>query len=97
MPAGLVINEVITNAFKHAFPGGRDGKIIITCLRKGDHYYVAVQDDGVGLPVGARWPQPGKISDLMVRSLRENSGADLHVESQPGQGVKVAFRVKAPA
>jgi two-component sensor histidine kinase len=97
MPAGLVINEVITNSFKHAFPDGREGKIIITCLRKDDHYYVAVEDDGVGLPVGARWPQAGKISDLMVRSLRENSGADLRVESGPHNGLKVSFTIKAPA
>jgi PAS domain S-box-containing protein len=97
MPAGLVINEVITNSFKHAFPDGREGKIVITCLRKDNHYYVAVEDDGVGLPVGARWPEAGKISDLMVRSLRENSGADLRVESARQDGLKVSFTIKAPA
>jgi hypothetical protein len=40
-------------------------------------------------------PAPGKISDLMVRSLRENSGADLWAESVTGGGVKIAFTVKA--
>lgn len=96
MPAGLVVNEVITNSFKHAFPDGREGTIVIRCLCKEGNYHVSVEDDGVGLPVGETWPAPGKISDLMVRSLRENSGADMRVESKPDGGVKVSFNIKAP-
>jgi two-component sensor histidine kinase len=96
MPAGLVVNEVITNSFKHAFPEGREGTIAIRCLRSGDHYHVSVEDDGVGLPVGTSWPAPGKISDLMVRSLCENSGADMRVDSKPNGGVSVTFKVKLP-
>jgi PAS domain S-box-containing protein len=94
MPAGLVVNEVITNSFKHAFPDGREGTIAIRCLRSGDNYHVSVEDDGVGLPVGTSWPAPGKISDLMVRSLCENSGADMRVDSKPNGGVSVTFKVK---
>jgi PAS domain S-box-containing protein len=96
MPAGLVVNEVITNSFKHAFPAGREGTIAVRCLRVGEHYQVTVEDNGVGLPVGSTWPAPGKISDLMVRSLRENSGASLRVDSQSGKGVAVSFIVRAP-
>jgi PAS domain S-box-containing protein len=96
MPAGLVVNEVITNSFKHAFPEGREGTIAIRCLRSGDNYHVSVEDDGVGLPVGTSWPAPGKISDLMVRSLCENSGADMRVDSKPNGGVSVTFKVKLP-
>jgi PAS domain S-box-containing protein len=96
MPAGLVVNELITNSFKHAFADGREGTIAVRCLRAGEHYQVTVEDNGVGLPVGASWPARGKISDLMVRSLQENSGASLRVDSQPGRGVTVSFTVKAP-
>jgi PAS domain S-box-containing protein len=97
MPAGLVVNELITNAFKHAFADGRGGTITVRCLRSGERYYVAVEDDGLGMPVGASWPAAGKISGLMVQSLRENTGADMKVESTPGIGVKVSFSIKAPA
>jgi PAS domain S-box-containing protein len=96
MPAGLVVNEVITNSFKHACPDDNGGTITSSCLRSGEHYQVSVEDDGVGLPVGTTWPDEGKISDLMVRSLRENSGADLRVEAGANGGVRIAFRVKAP-
>jgi PAS domain S-box-containing protein len=97
MPAGLVVNEIITNSFKHAFPNGRDGTIVIRCLRSDEHYHVSVEDDGVGLSVGSTWPEPGKISDLMVRSLRENAGADLGVEAVSGGGLKISFKLQAPS
>lgn len=96
MPAGLVVNEVITNAFKYAFNDQQTGTITIRCLRSGDRYHVEVEDDGVGLPVGMVWPAPGKISGLMVQSLRENTGGDIKVESTPRAGVKVFFSIKAP-
>jgi two-component sensor histidine kinase len=94
MPAGLVVNEIITNSFKHAFPG-REGSIAVRCLRSGDHYEVIIEDNGVGMAPGAKWPMPGKISDLMVRSLQENSGTELRVEPRPGGGVRTSFVLKA--
>jgi hypothetical protein len=66
-------------------------------LRSDEHYHVSVEDDGVGLPVGSTWPEPGKISDLMVRSLRENAGADLGVEAVSGGGLKISFKLQAPS
>src|SRR5204863_84735 len=51
IPCGLVINELVTNAFKHAFPAGRHGAIRVV-LREVDpsRCLVAVEDDGIGLP-----------------------------------------------
>ncbi len=53
MPCGLVLNELISNALKHAFPGGRTGVIRIS-LRRSDptHVELTVSDNGVGLPKG---------------------------------------------
>ncbi len=51
IPCGLAVNELITNALKHAFPAKRVGKII-TCLKSesGDNIMVSVADDGIGMP-----------------------------------------------
>lgn len=95
MPTGLIVNEAIINAFKHAFQGRQEGTIAVRCLRSGANYFVCVEDDGVGLPVGMRWPAVGKISDLMAQSLQENIGSEIKVESAPGQGMKVSFLVPA--
>ena len=50
-----------------------------------------VSDDGAGLPEGLEWPRPGKLSALIVQSLRENANAEVIVESSPGRGLKVTI------
>jgi PAS domain S-box-containing protein len=90
MPVGLLVNELLTNAFKHAFSGRASGVIALECLRTHeDRYRVVVGDDGVGLPPGVVWPMPGKIGALIVQTLRENTKTDLNVETAPGQGTRV--------
>ena len=100
LPVGLVVNELLTNSFKHAFGGRGSGVITVECLRKGDdRYRVVVSDDGVGFSQGVLWPIPGKIGALIVQTLRENAKTDLNVESAPGKGVRVTitFDHRTPA
>lgn len=97
LPTGLVVNEVMTNAFKYAFAGQQTGTIAVECVRVNDSYCVAVADDGVGLPAGLEWPEPGKLSALILQSLRENTKADLKVESKPGEGTRVEILLPQPA
>lgn len=90
LPVGLIVNELLTNAFKHAFGGRGQGIIKVECLRDGEERYrVMVADDGVGLPEGGVWPVPGKIGALIVQSLRENSKTDLNIETAPNRGLRV--------
>ena len=91
MPAGLVVNELMMNALKHAFAGRDGGTITLRSLSDGDGCRVTVADDGVGLPQGVTWPKPGKLSALIVQSLRENAKATLTVESQPEKGMRVTI------
>ena len=97
LPTGLVVNEVMTNAFKYAFVGREGGTIEVQCVRTDDGYRVVVADDGVGLPSGLEWPEPGKLSALILQSLRENAKATLNVQSKPGQGTRVEIMITAPA
>ena len=52
---------------------------------------VVVADDGVGLPEGVQWPERGKLSALILQSLRENAKARVEIESEPGQGMRVTI------
>ena len=99
MPVGLLVNEFMTNAFKHAFGGRGHGVIALHCVRDGpDRYLVTVADDGVGMADGAVWPLPGKISALLVQTLRENAQADFTMQSAPEAGTRVSIALphKAP-
>ena len=91
LSVGLLVNELLTNSFKHAFADRGSGLISVECLRNEDHYTVVVADDGAGLPVGLIWPLPGKISAIIVQTFRENTGADIAVETTPDKGVRVTM------
>ncbi len=52
MPCGLVVNELLSNAYAHAFPAGRGGTILLTFGVRKKFYRLSVSDDGVGLPPG---------------------------------------------
>lgn len=91
MPAGLVVNELLTNALKHAFTGREGGTITLHSLVDADGCRVTISDDGVGLPEGTEWPKRGKLGALIVQSLRQNAKAELAVESTPDRGMCVTI------
>jgi len=96
MPAGLVVNELLTNALKHAFQGRDGGRISLHCTtdtRGGCQ--VVVADDGRGLPDGYSWPKPGKLSALIVKSLLQNATAQMEVKSSAGRGMQVEITFDA--
>lgn len=94
MPAGLVVNELLTNALKHAFPGAEGGTIVLHSKVTDTGCKVTVSDDGVGLPEGVTWPKPGKLSSLIVKSLVQNAKATLEVVSAPGRGMQVTIEFR---
>ncbi len=91
MPTGLVVNELLTNALKHAFVGRSGGTITLRSTVDQRGCLVTVADDGVGLPKGVSWPSPGRLAALIVESLRENARAEIVVTSEPGKGVSASI------
>ena len=62
VPCGLIVNELVTNSIKYAFPGGKPGvqhqkacKIDITMKEETGRYTLIVSDNGIGLPAGLDW------------------------------------------
>lgn len=94
MPTGLAVNELLTNALKHAFVGRDGGTITLHSLVDTSGCRVVVADDGVGLPEGFTWPMPGKLGSLIAQSLRQNAKADIAVETAPDKGVRVTIFFK---
>jgi len=91
MPTGLVVNELLTNALKHAFADREGGTITLHSTADSKGCQVIIADDGVGLPPGVEWPKQGKLGNLVVKSLRENAKAGMTVESTPGKGMRVTI------
>jgi two-component sensor histidine kinase len=91
MPTGLVVNELLTNSLKHAFTGRDGGKITLHSLVDDKGCKVVVADDGLGLRPDVVWPVPGKMTALIVQSLRQNAGANLTIESGPDMGMRATI------
>jgi two-component sensor histidine kinase len=91
MPTGLVVNELLTNSLKHAFDGREGGTITLHSLVDKEGCRVVIADDGIGLAEGVMWPSPGRLSALIVQSLRHNAGASVDVVSSPGRGMRVTI------
>ena len=73
IPCGLVVNELLSNSLKYAFPAGRKGKIFLTLKRLPEgEVELKVGDDGVGLPAGYDVRKDGKMGLKTVFSLAEN-------------------------
>jgi PAS domain S-box-containing protein len=69
IPVGLIMNELIANAFKHAFPNGRSGEITITGRHTSAGITLSVQDNGVGLPDGLDWRNTQTLGLRLVLTL----------------------------
>ncbi|HEX3982397.1 MAG TPA: histidine kinase dimerization/phosphoacceptor domain -containing protein [Acidisoma sp.] len=91
MPTGLAVNEILTNALKHAFRDRDGGTITLHSLTDETGCRITVADDGVGLPPDTSWPQPGKLSYAIMQSLKDNAKAKVEVISAPDQGTRVSI------
>lgn len=87
MPAGLLVNEMLTNALKYAFVGRSGGQLKLICKLEGSRVTVVVADDGVGLGENQEWPSPRKLGALILQTLKENAkNVKFNAESLLGQG-----------
>jgi two-component sensor histidine kinase len=87
MPAGLLVNEMLTNALKYAFVGRDAGQLKLICKCESGRVTVIVSDDGVGLGENQEWPSPRKLGALILQTLRENAkNVVFRAESIRGQG-----------
>jgi two-component sensor histidine kinase len=75
VPLGLMVNELLTNALKYAYPGPAGGEIRVRLARTGDRLRVVVQDDGAGLPERFDPETSGGMGTLLVRMLAAQIGA----------------------
>ncbi len=72
----LIVNEIFSNALKHAFPEGRPGVLRIALQRHGAYARLTMQDDGIGLPAGFDWRKASSLGLQIVQSLAAKLGGE---------------------
>jgi two-component sensor histidine kinase len=97
VPLGLIVNELVTDSLKHAFPGGRQGLVSLALRREVEGFAVlSVSDDGIGLPADFSVSGSKGLGITLVDTLCDQIQAELFVEQGPGASFRVRFPVEAP-
>jgi PAS domain S-box-containing protein len=92
MPLGLIVNELLTNAYKYAFPGDRTGTIRVELHPgEGQHWELLIQDDGVGLPDDFFNEESRSMGMQIVHILIQQIEATLGIGSEHGSRFRILF------
>ena len=87
---GLMTTELVINALKHAFPGGRAGNIIVKYYAEGSAWTLSIEDDGVGESDDQK-TQPRGLGTSIIGALANQLHAIIRIESSPLFGTKVSI------
>lgn len=96
VPLGIVVNELATNAAKHAFPDGRGGVIAIRFSRDGEGYRLSVEDDGIGMDRAAAKGKDG-LGLTLVEALSAQLRGRFAFAERAGGGTAFELSFKAEA
>lgn len=90
---GLILNELVCNALKHAFPGDRTGELVISLDRDevSGAVCLRVRDSGIGLPAGLSWRDSPSLGLRLVQMLAAQLRGTVEVMSGPGTEFQVKF------
>ncbi len=98
VPCGLIVNELVSNAFKHAFPGERGGEIRVELHAETDGCLaLAVIDDGVGLPPGLDLGHSDTLGLQLVVGLAQQLGATIGTQTDAGTRFQLTFPAHLPS
>ena len=94
LPCGLIINELVTNALKHAFDDHEPGLVIVGLTRAGDTIELCVSDDGKGLPAGLALENAPSLGLQLVMTLARQLEGSVHFDRAPGTRCTIRFRTQ---
>ena len=97
VPCGLIVNELLTNALKHAFPEGRQGTIKVSFGSDETHWRLEVCDDGIGLPTDIDLQNVNSMGLQLIHLLVQQLGGSLNVVRDSGTQFIISFPQDSPS
>jgi len=91
IPCGLIINELVSNSLKYAFPDGRSGVVRIGLARCGNEYTLTVSDSGVGLSAGLDFRNTSSLGLQLVNTLVCQLEGTIELDSSHGTMFRITF------
>jgi len=91
IPCGLIINELVSNALKHAFPNGRKGEIRVGLDLEGDRFVLTVFDNGIGFPAELDYRATTTMGLRVVTTLAGQLNGAMELDRRGGTTFKITF------
>ncbi len=91
VPCGLIINELVTNAIKHAYPGEASGKIRVALKNRDGQIKLWIEDHGVGIPEEVDTGGRESLGYTLINILCKQIDAELDINTEQGTKVTVSF------
>lgn len=95
VPCALIINELVSNAYEHAFVDGKEGRIQIDIKENDNRIRISVKDNGVGVPDGILESDNLSMGYTIVKTLIAQLEAELDIQNDEGTTVSFSFQKKA--
>jgi two-component sensor histidine kinase len=92
IPLALILNELLTNSLKHAFPDGRGGEIKVELKRYDESFKLSVSDNGITFPEDLDYRNTDTLGMLIVNSLTDQINGELNLEKSNGTKFTVTFK-----
>lgn len=91
IPCGLIINELVSNALRHAFPDGKEGQIRVGLDHEDDRYVLDVSDNGVGFPADLDIHAATTMGLQIVTTLADQLNGTIELKREGGTIVRITF------
>jgi len=92
IPCGMIINELVSNSIKHAFPDGRNGEICICLRSENDGFKLAVNDNGVGIKDGLNIKDPKTLGFRLIDALIKQIDGKMSIDTTNGTRCEIWFK-----
>ena len=93
IPCALIINELVSNSLKYAFPNGKDGEILIRLNQTDtEHLNLCISDNGIGFPANVSWEKTDSLGLQLVRSLTDQLNGSITCQLDRGAQFDIRFR-----
>jgi len=92
IPCGLVINEIVSNALKYAFPKGKKGSIVLSLTHVKDVVRMELSDNGVGLPKNIDYRNTESLGLQLVMSLVDQINGKIELDNRHGTKYIITFK-----
>ncbi len=89
---GMIVNELISNALKHAFPDGQKGRITVRLQPEGEELLLVVADDGIGFPEGVDFRHTESLGLELVNTFVDQLGGRIEQQTGGGTEYRIHFR-----